>query len=395
MLALEEALQKILQQKCDWGSETILLHDALRRVLAEDIIADRDYPPFNRSTMDGYAVRTEDITNHISQFAIVGEIFAGDNSSIHLNPGEAVKIMTGAAVPESADAVIKKEDAEPSGKKVVFRVEKFNRYQHIALQGEDCKKDDVAVKKNVRINVGLLSVLASLGTYKVRVSKNPTVSILSTGNEIQPIDIPISAHQIRDSNNYSISGFLQHYSIAPIEKKIVPDDRESLVSAIRSALKSNILILTGGVSAGDADLVPAALKQCGVEEVFHNVKIKPGKPVWFGYHPNGARIFALPGNPFSVQVAWKIFIEPFLRASFSIPEIQPFSLPLYRKREKKTPFDEYFPVKLCTEKPLQVDPHLHHSSGDITAMMLSDGIVHHPSETGDLVKGENVNFIPW
>jgi molybdopterin molybdotransferase len=160
-------------------------------------------------------------------------------------------------------------------------------------------------------------------------------------------------------------------------------------------LTSDIIIITGGVSAGDADLVPQALAACGVQEIFHKVKIRPGKPIWFGRHPGGARVFALPGNPFSVQAACRLFIEPYLRACFDLPAAEPLVLPMGRAKMKRVSFDEFFPAKISNLRGAHIELLHHHSSGDITAVLDADGIAHHPAGAGDLMDGEFVDLYLW
>jgi molybdopterin molybdotransferase len=303
--------------------------------------------------------------------------------------------MTGAAVPDDANAVIKKEDAVQSGNVVSFTVEQCLPYQHIARKGGDVLKNGLSITKNRQINAGALSALASLGRSNIRVFRLPRVAILSTGNEITSVDVPITKHQIRDSNSFFIAGFLQHYSITPVIKKIIQDDVESLISNIEAVKDCDILILSGGVSAGDADFVPDALERCGVQALFHKVKIKPGKPIWFGHHTNGLTVFALPGNPFSVQVASNIFIEPYLRSCFHLPPVTPFRLPINVTRKKKVSIDEFFPAKYAHEGALEISPIVFNGSGDITAIVHSHGIVHHPSAANDLMQDDLVDFYPW
>lgn len=396
MISLEEAVQTIISFRSDWGTETIPLDQSLNRVLAEDIAADRDYPPFNRSVVDGFAVRSEDILKkHIPEFRVVRTMYAGDRPIDSLHSGEAVKIMTGAAVPSDADAVVMKEDAVLRGEYVSFNAEKILEYQHIASKGKDAQKGTVVISKHTQIHFGLLSVLASLGKNEVRVFRLPRAAIFSTGNEITPVDSSVTAYHIRDANSFSIAGFLQQYSISPAEKRIISDDYASIVAAIEKAIQCDMLIMSGGVSAGDADVVPSALKQCGVQEIFHNVKIRPGKPLWFGSHPNGLRVFALPGNPFSVQVACKIFIEPYIRACVRLAPVEPLRIPLSVGRKKKISFDEFFPAKLSNSPSLQIIPASFNGSGDITAIQHADGIAHHPALMNELEPETLLNFYSW
>jgi molybdopterin molybdotransferase len=396
MIAFSEAVHKVNSSAEGWGSESILLERAFGRILSEPVFADRDYPPFHRATMDGYAVNTADvIEKKIERFRIVGNIFAGDDAHLELHSGEAIKIMTGAPVPAGADAVVKKEDAREENGCVQFDIAAINAGLSIAQQGEDLKKGVQAIPHYTRITGGELSLLAALGKRMVKVQRMPNVAVLSIGSEIQSVDADVAPHQIRDSNSYSIAAMLEAYGIRPVVRTIIKDELPAIADAIRSVQVCDVLITSGGVSAGDADFVPDAMKQCGVIEVFHKIKIKPGKPLWFGVHPNGLRVFALPGNPFSVQVACKLFVERYLRASFGLTDVQPLVLPLNTARTKKTPFDEFFPARLVQDNCTKIEPLSYHTSGDITALVFENGIAHHPSLSDDLQKGDMVKFYPW
>jgi molybdopterin molybdotransferase len=396
MISLASALQQIAAARADWGVETVPLDRALGRVLSEDVHADRDYPPFNRATMDGYAVKSETILgNPGAALRVVGELRAGDTAGFVLQAGDALKIMTGAPVPDSADAVIKKEEADEHDGVVTFRVENFKRFQNIASQGEDADRGSVILARRRQLEFGHLSLLAAVGMQRVEVARLPRIAVIATGNEIQPVSGTVAPHQIRDSNTWAVSGYLRRYGIETAATAIVRDTIADLSRAFDSVLDHDVLIVSGGVSAGDADLVPAALAKCGVQEHFHRVKIKPGKPLWFGSQQDGVRVFALPGNPFSVQTACRIFIDEFLRSSFRLPAAGPLMLPLTTGRKKRTSFDEFFPAALSSGRMSHIDPLLYTTSGDITAAAGSDGIALHPAEAGDLAQGESAAMYRW
>jgi len=396
MISYDEALNHIVSSRIDFGSEEIPIENAFGRILAEDIFADRDYPPFNRAMMDGYAVRAEDVLeNKISEFHVAGEVFAGDGGSYNLMKGETLRIMTGAPVPDNADVVIKKEDAIPKDRAVSFNIQKINLYHNIACRGEDIQRHQLVINRNVQIDFRHLSLLASLGKEKMKVVRSPKVNILSTGNEVVPVRFSPEPWQIRDSNSYSITGFLKNYQIEPSTVKLAQDDLDNITSSVLSILDCDLLIISGGVSEGDADFVPTALKRCGVKEIFHKVKIKPGKPIWFGQHPNGSRIFALPGNPLPVQIACKIFIDPFLRSCFGLQSAKVICLPIGVERQKKIIFDEFFPVKIYGSQQPEIIPLSFNGSGDIMAVLNSSGVARHDAVAGDLKKGDVIEFYPW
>ncbi|HEO65976.1 MAG TPA: molybdopterin molybdenumtransferase MoeA, partial [Spirochaetes bacterium] len=324
----------------DEAQEIILAHTKLSRhvqkgileasgfALAEEIHADRDYPPFNRATMDGYAILSSDLNDHhIKEFNVTREVFAGMPAGESLVSGNAVKIMTGAMVPDGADAIIQVEQSIQTGPHVIFDVTEIQAGKNIAQRGEDAKKNDLILSKGHVIQPYVISMLATLGINKVQVYDSPTVAILSTGDEIVPIDQPPLTHQIRDSNHYNLKSSLQNYWIVPSYYDIVRDTKAELEKAIERGLKEDILIISGGVSMGDADFVPDVLASFGVKKLFHKVKIKPGKPLWFGETETGV-VFGVPGNPVSCQVVYKIFIEPYIRKVMGLGDMRRLKLPL-------------------------------------------------------------------
>lgn len=396
MITIDEAKASIVLSRAEWGVETVPLERAWNRVLAEDVTADREYPPFNRATMDGYAVKCDDFHgNRIIDFRVVGELFAGDATQYVLQRGEVLKIMTGAPVPDTADAVIKIEEADEHDGIVRFTALGVSLYQNVALRGEDCTSGGIVLSKHVQIQYGHLSLLAAVGKSCVQVVRLPHVSVLSTGNEIQPVTSAVAAHQIRDSNAWAVTGFLRQFSIEHSTTAIVRDRIEELTKAIESALDRDIVIISGGVSAGDADFVPAVLASCGVKEIFHGVSIKPGKALWFGVHAGGARVFAIPGNPFSVQTCCRIFLRHYLRACFHLPADMPLRLLLNGSRKKRTAHDEFFPAALVADRVTRIDPIGYTTSGDITVVVGSDGIAHHPAGRTDLATGDTVDMYLW
>jgi molybdopterin molybdotransferase len=394
MIPVAQALDKILSFARPFTAEEISLDIAAGRVLAEDIFTDRDYPPFNRSAMDGIALRAEEL-NKQKEFLIEHEIFAGKEFKGKISNGACVKIMTGAPVPPDADAVVRIEDCEVNGKKVKINLSEVLPWANISRQGEDCRKGTMALKKGTLCNAPVTGLLSALGKHKIFVYKLPSVAVYSTGDEIKKADEEVLPFQIRDSNSYALRNFFLSYEIKIREPLILKDDKEELKKGIRNALASDIIILTGGVSMGDADYVPSILKELGIEEIFYKVSVKPGKPLWFGAIQNKV-IFALPGNPMSCQVAFKVFIEPFLRKCMSMTEQRKIFLPLASLKKKKTKLTEYFPCRIVNSlgktflEPVKIN-----GSGDITSTVYSDGIAIHPENAEELQEGTVVEFILW
>ncbi len=303
MIKFIEAQQMITALSRSFGQEEIALSDADGRVLAEDIYADRDYPPFNRSAMDGYAISTSDWGNGIREFRVQQVIYAGEAAKEALNPGTCYKIMTGAPVPQSANAVIRREDAEQTDDIVKFNLENIKPLQNISRQGEDMRQGDKILSKGTLCSFAVISILASLGKSTVLVQSLPKVALFTTGNELVEVGMPVSATQIRNSNQYLLKSLLKKWLVKPTICKHIIDDKAQLKTALSEALSLDIIITCGGVSAGDADYLPEVLADLGVKKLFHKVAIKPGKPVWCGQIPNGGLVFALPGNPVSCMAA--------------------------------------------------------------------------------------------
>ncbi|MEO6537754.1 MAG: molybdopterin molybdotransferase MoeA [Ferruginibacter sp.] len=395
MINYKEAQEQILSFTKPFGDETISLEDAYGRILTEQLIADRDYPPFNRATVDGYAIKGKDFNEGIKEYKAVSIIYAGEQNTVKLSPGECYKIMTGAAVPVSADAVIKKEDTSATAEKIIIIRVACKPFQNISKQGEDAKAGAVMIDKNTVCSPAVISLLAALGRHTIKVKQLPTVSVFTTGNEVVPVDTePIETVQIRNSNQYLIKALLKEWNINPQISEHIKDDRAALTKAFTNALSSDIIIVNGGISAGDTDYVAETLTGIGVKLIFHKVAIRPGKPFWCGLMPNGGLAFALPGNPFSCMVTFNLFVKPYLIACFGLAQKPFLKLPMLFEKVKKVSLDEFFPVSLQHDL-LGLKPLLFKTSGDIKAPLFADGIALHPAEMQTLEKDFLVDYLPF
>jgi molybdopterin molybdotransferase len=394
MISVQEAQQLIISSTQKLSTETVQLENAFGRILAEDILADRDYPPFNRAAMDGYAFRFSDYEHQSSniELTIAGELYAGHVFDGEIKHGECLKIMTGAATPSNLDCIVQVELAIVYGNKVTFPEANPKHWQNIARKGEDCKESDIVLKKNTFLSPTEMATLAVLGKKEIQVCKLPKVAIISTGDELVAVGEPVNAFQIRDSNAFALLAFFQSWNIPVTRREIVQDNTQALSKLVSEVLDFDIIVLSGGVSMGAADYVPKILAENGVRNIFHKLKLKPGKPLWFGQTPNGGTVFGLPGNPLSAQVCFKLFIETHLRAAFELnkPDIQQFPIAIARK--KKVKLDEYFPVKLSGGElfPIQFN-----GSGDVTSTVGSTGIALHSMEKEDLIENELIEYINW
>ncbi|HEY0054551.1 MAG TPA: molybdopterin molybdotransferase MoeA [Pedobacter sp.] len=393
MISYIEAQNLSLSQAKSFGTEILSLDEADGRVLAEDVFADRDYPPFNRSAMDGYAIRFSDWENGIQEFKVQEVIYAGKIPEKELESGSAFKIMTGSAVPFPADTVIRREDSNEENQKVSFTIDTLKIFQNIARKGEDLKKGQLTITAATLCTPSVISTLATLGKSSIRVECLPRLALFTTGNEVKHLHEEVLEFEIRNSNSYLIKSLLKQWAIFPSAYKHLKDDKEELEIEISKALKYDIIILSGGISAGDADYVPGVLKDLGVEKLFHKVAIKPGKPIWCGNLPGGPMVFALPGNPFSSLVTFKLFIEPFLQKSFGLTPSSPTKSFFKGEKGQKTTFDEFFPARIMNAGT-QVEATALNGSGDIRLGIDADVLAIHPKDADRLSDGQVIDYYP-
>lgn len=316
MIEISFALELIKQNVRPLPSERVSLLNAAGRTLSADVVSDVDSPPHDKSLMDGFAVRAVDAAISGAKLSIIETVLAGQSPSLPLTAGTATRIMTGAPLPVGGDAVVILESTDfdpnqPSGSVTIY--EGVSLGKHIMRKADSMRSGETVLQAGTLIRPHHLGILAEVGAASVSVYQRPTISILATGDELVPAtDFPAKA-QIRNSNGPLLSSMAARVADKVIDLGIARDHIDDLRSKIQKGLKSDILILTGGVSAGMADLVPRVLADCGVLQVFHKVSIKPGKPVWFGVRQNGdARpptlVFGLPGNPVSTLVCFEVFV---------------------------------------------------------------------------------------
>jgi molybdenum cofactor synthesis domain-containing protein len=312
VIGVEEALSRVLERTPTLPDEPVELAQAADRVLAEDVLADADLPSFDRAAMDGYAVRSGDATRAPVVLRVVGRIRAGEEASRTLEAGEAVQIMTGAPVPPGADAVqqVEKTRALDGGARVEL-LHEVGPGQNVAPRGSEVRAGERVLERGRRLDPAAIGVLAAVGQAHVRVGGRPAVAILVTGDELVDASERPGAGRIRDSNGPALSALARAAGavVAPLGRE--PDDTPRLVAALRRGLESDVLVVSGGVSAGVFDLVEGAFAELGVAVCFDRVAIKPGAPLVFGTRGR-TLVFGLPGNPVSAQVAFELFVRPAL-----------------------------------------------------------------------------------
>jgi len=313
MISVEKALSIILQETPVLEGERKNILSCLNKVLAEDIYAKDNLPPFDKSAMDGYAIKSDD-TNLCkdavsAQFKVIGLIKAGDFTNEELKHGEAFKIMTGAPLPKGADSVIQIEKVNVKDNKLYVH-EKVKRGNNVLKLGEEIKIGEVALKKGTIIRPPEIGIFASLGYSSVIVHKDPVISLLITGDELIDIDSTLEMGKIRNSNEYSLTALVKNLGADVLSFGVVEDNKDILKSKVEEALEiSDIVITSGGASVGDFDFVEQVLKELNADVKFESVAMKPGKPVSFAVI--GKKLFfSLPGNPLSVITTFEEFVKP-------------------------------------------------------------------------------------
>ncbi len=327
MLDVEEALALVLEAARPLGAERVGLEDAAGRILAEDARSALDLPPFDRSAMDGFAVRAAD-TAEQRPLRIAGAVQAGQIGD-QLQPDTAVQINTGAAIPPGADAVLQVELANVDDGHVTPE-KALEPGRHIRFRGEDVHEGDVLARAGDRLGLPRLSALASVGLGEVAVHRRARLHVLVTGDELLPLGAPPEPGRIYESNGLMVRRLAAAAGAEIHDLGVIGDDREATIAAVREGLEGDVLVVSGGVSVGPHDHVKPAFEACGVEEVFWRVRIKPGKPLWFGTQPTSSAgtgrdtlVFGLPGNPLSAIVCFSVFIEPALRILHGEPAAGP------------------------------------------------------------------------
>jgi molybdopterin molybdotransferase len=319
MRTIEEALEAILTPVAPLEAAREPLAAASGRVAAEDVPAAVDLPPFDRSAMDGYAVRSADTAPGVA-LRLAGGVAAGEVAEQELAPGTAAPVSTGAALPPAADAVLQSELAV-AGDGTVTPERAIEPGRHVRYRGEDVHAGDVLARAGERLTLPRLSALASAGVGDVAVHRRPRLHLLVTGSELLPLGAPPEPGRIHESNGLMVSLLARRAGAEVIGGDVVPDDRAATLEAVERGLADDVLVVSGGVSVGPHDHVKPAFEACGVEEVLWRVRIKPGKPMWFGRRTRpgapadtaSTLVFGLPGNPLSSIVCFCVFIEPALR----------------------------------------------------------------------------------
>jgi molybdopterin molybdotransferase len=397
MLTYEEARQVVIEQvgkrKVPCATAVVSVWEALGLVLAEEVKTDREYPPFDRSTRDGYAVRAKEVAPG-AKLKCVGEIKAGDTVSEQLAAGTCVQIMTGAAVPTGADAVVMIEHTQREGD--VVRFERAAQVgQNIVARGNEAAAGQTLLRPGMRLGYAELALAAQVGAAELKCTKKPRVAILSTGDEVVAVEEAPGPFQIRNSNSVSLVAQVRIAGGEPVALGNAADRVEELGEKIELGLKEDILVLSGGVSMGKYDLVEKVLKAMGAEFYFDAVAIRPGKPAVFGMC-QGKPVFGLPGNPVSTMVTFELFVAPAIDL-LSGAEARP--LPLVEARlgealNEKPGLAHFLPARVGWSGGVpEVKALKWQGSGDIAALTKANCFLVVPADRDKIAAGERVSVL--
>lgn len=366
-------------------------------ILGEDLLSNDSSPPFDRSAMDGYAVRTDELLEGKGEFQIVGVRKAGEAEVVVAAPGQVLKIMTGASVPQPFDAVVPVEDATVlDDSTVLLKPGKISRYMNVARKGESAKPGDLIVPSGTQISPTLSGLLSSLRYESVAVRMLPPVSIVVTGKEVG--EDP-SLNGIGDFNGPALQNLIRSSMRKNIQVRLenAPDDRDQLKEILENALHtSGLLIVTGGISKGDTDYVPHVLQELGVRFLFRGVKMKPGKPVLAGMSEKSIPVLALPGNPVSSIIGFRLFGIAMIQSLLGMPREKKMFFTAGDSMVGKEGTDFFIPVRLeAKDGPGICVPISYRGSGDLISVGRADGFVRIPADRGTVARGETVEFFFW
>jgi len=375
--------------------ETISLEEALGSVLAEPLRADRDAPPFDRATRDGFAVRSEDVARVPHTLALAGEVRAGGDFAGTVGRGQCVQIMTGAAVPRGADAVVMIEHTEVARGSVKVQ-RSVAAGANVVTRGSEAKHGEVVLSPGVRLGYAETSMAAQFGYAELSVYVRPRLSILSTGDEVVPLGETPGPFQIRNSNSHSLAAQVRHVGGIPVPLGTVVDDHAKLRAKIRDGLEANALILSGGVSMGKYDLVEGVLRELGAEFRFDAVAIRPGRPAVFGTC-EGKPVLGLPGNPVSTMVTFELFGVPLVDILSGAP---PRPLPLLKARlrgtvQQKAALTHFLPAELSWDQEgAHVAELPWQGSGDVAALGRANCYLVVPETKLEFAAGDWADVLP-
>jgi molybdopterin molybdotransferase len=399
MIEVQDAVRRLLDEVSPPESVTLPLHETLGLTLAERVVADRDFPPTDRSAMDGFAVRAADCAEAGRSLVVTGEVRAGqDPGAVVVGAGEAVRIFTGGVIPHGADAAVMVEFTEENrAAGTVVVKERPEAGQHIRRRGEDIRAGETVIEPGTIVRSAEISALAAVGCTRVAVVRSPRVAVMSTGDEVVEAEATPAPHQVRNSNARMLLAQLQSMRVDARYLGIAEDERAALDAMIADGLTGDVLILTGGVSVGEYDLVGAALLRAGCEVLFHTVSMRPGKPI-LAAKRGACLVLGLPGNPISAFTGFQVFVRPVLRKLMGDPQPVAGPLratlltPLRRKPGRLTYHLAH--LRWHEGKPL-VAPVASASSGDVLSLVRANAFIVAPGDAQAIPAGAEVDVLAW
>ncbi len=388
MISVSEAKKIISENVTVLIPVSLSLHQTAGLTLAEDIYATMDIPAFPQSSMDGYAFSFEG-WKQCRKLKIVGEVAAGSSEEFILQPGNAVRIFTGAAVPTGADTVIMQEKIKTINGELIIEDENLHAGNSVRPKGSEVKAGTLALEKGSILSPAAIGFLAGIGTTEIKVYPDPSISIIITGNEFQQPGTPLQYGQVYESNSFALKAVLKQLQIDNIRILYAIDKPEIVTSSLQKALEqSDVVLLTGGISAGDYDFVLQAATECGVEKLFHKVKQRPGKPLYFGRQGNKL-VFGLPGNPSSVLTCFYQYVIPVLEKLSSRKKIlQTIRAPVSKPFQKNTGLTHFLKgiYNGKTATPLDAQ-----ESYRLSSFAIANCLIQVDEETTSLEEGELVD----
>lgn len=393
MITVHEALAQIATYAKDFGVEAIPLLQSTNRILAQDVVADRDFPPYHRVTMDGIAINSKVFDGGQRNFPIENIQAAGAPLQPLKNEHNCIEVMTGAVLPEGTNAVIPYEECEINDGIATVQSATIKPLQNIHQQGTDSKSGTVLIQKNTTISPAHIGIMATVGLHKVQVHKMPVVAICSTGDELVDIEeIPLP-HQIRKSNVYMLAAALQQEGIAA-QLYHLNDDKEKMQAQLATILdECDVILLSGAVSKGKFDFLPEVLQTLGMQTVFHRVAQRPGKPFLFGAFANSKLVFGFPGNPVSTFVCYHIYCKQWLHTSLHrTPKKISARLAKTITFQPRLSFHVFVTLEY-RDGMLYANPIMGANSGDMPSLIDADGIITLPAEKDTFEEGDIVEVM--
>lgn len=399
MLTPAEADRLIGQHLQCLPIESLPLAQCAGAVLRENIYAERDQPPFDRVAMDGVALATQAAGGGRRTFHIQATQAAGEPPLALAGAQDCIEVMTGAVLPSGCDCVVPVEELTVhSGEAHLMQAARVEAWRNVHRRGTDTRQGTLLVASGVRLRAPEVAIAASVGMARIRVSSQPMLAVISTGNELVEPGEPVLAHQIRRSNAYGIVSALREHGFQRVADDHLRDDAQEMRERLKFHLDTHdVLVLTGGVSMGRFDLVPKVLEELGVRTVFHTVAQRPGKPLWFGVAASGTAAFGLPGNPVSALVCFTRYVLPALLGSLGHSGLPPERIALGAPVTITPPLTHFLPVRLEQDDWARAwaIPAPTNGSGDFTGLAATEGFVELPPGPNTYPKGHVSRFYRW